>query len=146
MKNFNLNLILYLSAFTPLSIALKQSLKSLTYPRFKICMEKFILLYEATGFDIKKSIKCIENKFNSYELEIFISLLKQGEREGKLIESLERYNETLELSYFKYIKRQTSKQLTYVSLGTVLLLGNIALVVMYPLVIEIINSLGTIFS
>lgn len=109
-------------------------------------MEKFILLYEATGFDIKKSIKCIENKFNSYELEIFISLLKQGEREGKLIESLERYNETLELSYFKYIKRQTSKQLTYVSLGTVLLLGNITLVVMYPLVIEIINSLGTIFS
>lgn len=109
-------------------------------------MEKFVALYEATGFDIKKSIKCLEDKFDSYELEMFISILKQGEKEGKLIESLERYNETLELSYFKYIKRQTSKQLIYVSLGTVLVLGNIALVVMYPLVIEIMNSLSTMFS
>lgn len=141
-----MNLILYLSAYTPLKTALKESLKSLTYSRFKTAMYKFVSMYEATGYNIEKAIKCVENKFGSYELQIFIGLLKQGEKEGNLVESLERYNETLELSYFKYIKRQTSKQLTYVSLGTVLLLGNIALVVMYPLVIEIINSLGTIFS
>ena len=146
IRNFNLNLVLYLSAYTPLKTALKYSIKALSYERFLKSMEKFVYLYEATGYNLIKSIRELENKFDSHELCMFLNLLKQGEKEGKLIENLERFGETLELSYFKYVKRQSSKQLAYVSIGTVLLLGNIALIVMYPLAIEIINSLQTIFS
>lgn len=146
IRNFNLNLVLYLSAYTPLKTALKYSIKALSYERFSKSMEKFVYMYEATGYNLIKSIRELENKFDSHELYMFLNLLKQGEKEGKLIENLERFGETLELSYFKYVKRQSSKQLAYVSIGTVILLGNIALVVMYPLAIEIINSLQTIFS
>lgn len=146
IRNYNLNLVLYLSAYTPLKTALKYSVKSLSNGRFKLAMERFAYIYEATGYNLKKSTKVLKDKFDSNELNMFLSILEQGEKEGKLIENLDRFGETLELSYFKYLKRQNSKQLAYLSIGTVLILGNMALVVMYPLAMEIINSLQTIFS
>ena len=76
---------------------------------------------------------------------MFNNLLKQGEKEGKLIEYLERFDETLELSYFKYLKRQGDKQLLYVIMGCMISLGSMSIVVIYPMIIDIINNLQKIF-
>jgi hypothetical protein len=77
---------------------------------------------------------------------MFLSILRQGEKEGKLVENLERFDETLELSYFKYLKRQSEKQLIYIVLGVMASLGSMSLVVTYPMVIDIMNNLQQIFS
>lgn len=145
IKNFNLNLILYLSCYAPLKTALRNSINSLSYPRIIKAFNRFVYIYEATGYNLFKASKEIEKKFNSYELNMFINLLKQGEKEGKLIENLERFDETLELSYFKYLKRQSDKQLVYVIIGCMLSLGSMSLVVIYPMIIDIMNNLQKIF-
>ena len=145
IKNLNLNLILYLSCYAPLKTALKESIKSLSYSRIVDAFNRFAFVYEANGYNLSKASQQIEEKFNSYELRMFINLLKQGEKEGKLIENLERFDETLELSYFKYLKRQGDKQLLYVIMGCMISLGSMSIVVIYPMIIDIINNLQKIF-
>lgn len=146
IKNLNLNLILYLSCYTPLKEAIMKAINSLTYPRIIGCLKRFVYIYELNGYNLTSALRVIEEKFSSYELNMFLSLLKQGEKEGKLVENLERFDETLELSYFKYLKRQSEKQLVYILLGIMASLGSMSLTVIYPMVIDIMNNLQQIFS
>lgn len=146
IKNLNLNLILYLSCYTPLKEALIKSINSLTYERIIGCFKRFVYVYELNGYNLTNALKVIEEKFSSYELNMFLNILRQGEKEGKLVENLERFDETLELSYFKYLKRQSEKQLIYIVFGIMASLGSMSLVVIYPMVIDIMNNLQQIFS
>ena len=77
---------------------------------------------------------------------MFLQILIQSENEGCIIENLKRFSETLELSYSKYLRSVANKRLGLVVSGTVLMLINIILVSMYPIVIQVINNLQTIFS
>jgi hypothetical protein len=70
----------------------------------------------------------------------------QGENEGEIIESLERYKEVLEINYFKYLKRKGATKTLYVTLGTVVSLINLVLVVMYPIIMQVFNNLQLIFA
>jgi len=146
LKNLTSNLILCLSTYAPLKLAFKNAGKALRYKRFIITFEDFIRDYEMNGYNLNKALKRLEEKFDSYDLSVFTSLLRQGEREGNLIENLERFSETLDLNYFKYLKRQSAKRLLYVTLGTVLSLINIMLVVMYPIIVKVMGNLQSIFS
>jgi len=79
----------------------------------------------------------------------FLRLLRsliQGDAEGNLLENLEKFAETLELNYFKYLKKKSAERLMYVTLGTVISLVDIVLVVMYPIFKQVIDNLQVIFS
>lgn len=146
LKSVTLNLILGLSTYAPFKTVLKAANDAITYPRFKEAFSNFIKTYEANGYELNKALLMLENKFYSYELTVFTSLIRQGEKEGSLVENLERFVSTLDLNYFKYLKRQTAKRLLYVTFGTVLSLLNIILIIMYPIVIKVMTNLEVIFS
>lgn len=146
IKNFTNSIVLSLSAYGTLEYALNIAKNTLTYPRFIQEVDKFIYEYKMHGYNIKQAALGLEKKFNSYELSLFLSTLIQGDSEGNLLEDLEKFSETLELNYFKYLKKKSAERLMYVTLGTVLSLVNIVLVVMYPMFKQVVDNLQVIFS
>ena len=138
--------MLSLSAYSTLEYALSIAKKTITYPRLVVEFEKFIYEYKMNGYNIKQAAINLQKKFNSYELSLFVSTLIQGDNEGNLLEDLEKFSETLELNYFKYLKKKSAERLLYVTLGTILSLVNIVLVVMYPMFKQVIDNLQIIFS
>lgn len=145
LKGLVNSLTICLSAHTMLKDALDISVKSLGYKRLREELQKFVRSYEVYGYDIQKASNVLDGKFESYELDMFIGILKQSEKEGNVLENLEKFSTILDLSYFKYLKRQSAKRLFSMTLGTVLLLVDIALIVMYPIFVQVIQNLQTIF-
>lgn len=146
IKNLTNSIVLSLSAYGTLEYALNIAKNTLTHPRFILEFDKFIYEYKMHGYNIKQAAINLEKKFDSYELSLFLSTLIQGDAEGNLLENLEKFSETLELNYFKYLKKKSAERLMYVTLGTVLSLVNIVLVVMYPIFKQVIDNLQVIFS
>lgn len=146
IKNLTNSIVLSLSAYGTLEGALSIAKNTLTHPRFIAAFEKFIYEYKMYGYNIKQAAMNLENKFKSYELSLFLSTLVQGDAEGNLLENLEKFSETLELNYFKYLKKKSAERLMYVTLGTVISLVNIVLAVMYPIFKQVIDNLQVIFS
>ena len=135
-----------LSASLSLEDAIKSSVNVITYKRLKNAYERFIIDYRISSYNIRKSVNLLKEKFNYYELELFVSTLINGEREGNIIESLEKYNMILDISYSKYLSKENSKRLLYLTFGTIISLINIIIIVMYPLFIEMTANLQKIFS
>ena len=146
LKKLTNSIVLSLSAYGTLEYALNVGRKTLAYKRFQQEFDKFIYEYKMYGYNIKQAAINLENKFNSYELSLFLSTLIQGDIEGNLLEDLEKFSEMLELNYFKYLKKKSAERLMYVTLGTVITLVNIILIVMYPIFMQVIDNLQVIFS
>ena len=146
IKNITNSIVLSLSAYGTLEYALNIAKGTLTHPRFILAWDKFIYEYKMYGYNIKQASINLEKKFKSYELSLFLSTLIQGDAEGNLLENLEKFADTLELNYFKYLKKKSAERLMYVTLGTVISLVDIVLVVMYPIFKQVIDNLQVIFS
>jgi len=134
-----------LSASLTLEEAIKSSGNVITYKRLKNAYEKFIIDYKVSSYNIRKAINLLREKFNYYEMELFVSTLINSEREGNIIQSLEKYNMILDISYSKYLSKENSKRLLYLTFGTIISLINIIIIVMYPLFIEMSSNLQMIF-
>ena len=146
IKNITNSIVLSLSAYGTLENALSTARATLTHTRFILAWDKFIYEYKMYGYNIKQASINLEKKFKSYELSLFLSTLIQGDAEGNLLENLEKFCDTLELNYFKYLKKKSAERLMYVTLGTVISLVDIVLVVMYPIFKQVIDNLQVIFS
>lgn len=146
LKNITNNLILYLSSYTSLKDSLNKIQSTIKNKRLYVAYEIFLKEYNMNGYKLNSPAKKLEAKFESYELSLFLGTLIQGDREGNVLEAILKYKETLELNYFKYLKKKTATRLMYVTLGTILSLINIILIVMYPILMQVMNSLQIIFS
>lgn len=146
IKNLTSSIILNLSAYATLEQSLTSSAKVLEYKRFEEAYNKFIYEYKMSGYNLKDASLRFEKQFLSYELSLFLSTLVQGSIEGNLLENMEKLSETLELNYFKYLKKKSQERLLYVTLGTVISLVNIILIVMYPIFKQVVDNLQIIFS
>ena len=146
LKNIVNSIILCLSSSATLHDSLTKSISVVKYKRFREAYEVFVKEYDMNGYKLKIPAQTLENKFKIYELTLFLGTLIQGEKEGNLLESLEKYSNTLELNYFKYLKRRTSQNLLYVTFGTILSLINIVSIVMYPIIVQVLNNLQLIFT
>lgn len=135
-----------LSASLTLEDAIKSSADVITYKRLKSAYDLFTINYKVTSYSIIKSINILKEKFNYYEMELFASTLINSEREGNIVQALEKYNMILDISYSKYLAKENSKRLLYLTFGTIISLINIIIIVMYPLFIEMTANLQMIFS
>lgn len=146
IKNVNSNIILCLNASIPLKDALKHVCNYIEYKRFKLHFQKFAENYEKYKFNLKKASLNFTSKFVSNELNEFIDVVVQNENNGSLAESLEQYNDLLDIKYNKYIKSQADKRLMYVVIGTIVMLFNIITIILYPIAMQVLESLQIIFS
>lgn len=145
IKNLTANLMLIISSSAPIKDIFGLSLFSLKQTRFKDKYKHFIYNYEHNGYALKDALRRLESKFDSYELSLFINTVLDLEKQGNMLEGLEKLFQTMELSYFKYLKRKQENRLLYVVFGTILILINITLLIMYPIFNEVISNLGVIF-
>ena len=145
-KNVNSNLILCLNASIPLKDALKYVCTYIEYKRVELYFKKFSEDYEKYKFNIKKASLILLSKFSSLELRDFVDVLVQNENNGNIVEALEQYSEMLDIAYSKYVKSQSDKRLIYVVMGTILMLFNIMAIILYPIAIQVFESLQIIFS
>ncbi len=146
ISNIVQSLILSLSAGLSLYNALKISINSIKYPRLKKEYTKFVDNYMLYNFNINKSTQEFSSKFDSYEFNMFLSILIQSQNQNSIIEILENFNSNLELSYFKYLKLNATKKMLMIVLSTIIILVNTILIVMYPMVSQIGENLNVIFS
>ena len=101
LKIINFNLMLQISAYVPFKDALKGAINQINDKDIRKHFNKFVYDYEVMGYSIKKPSEKLMTKFRSEELASFIQVLIQCENEGSIVENLERFNTTLEMSYFK---------------------------------------------
>lgn len=146
LRNIVNSMIISLSASLTLEEALKSSITSIDYKRLRAEFENFIESYKTYGYNMRKAINSIIEKFTYYEIELFTSTLLNSENDGNISQSLEKYNMVLDISYSKYLSKENSKRLLYLTFGTVLALVNIIIIVMYPMFIEVAENLQVIFS
>lgn len=139
-------IIISLSASLTLEDSIKSCVEIIDYIRLKKEFEIFIRNYRTYGYNMRKAINILKQKFNYYEVELFLSTLLNGESDGNLLESLEKYNMVLDMSYSKYLAKEKSNRLLYLTFGTILSLINIIIIVMYPMFIEVTENLKMIFS
>lgn len=81
ISNIVQSLILSLSINMPLQDSLLLSVNSVKYDRFKVNYQKFVNDYLMYNLNIKKSIEEFSQKFNSYEFNMFLSVLSDFDKE-----------------------------------------------------------------
>ena len=145
ISNIVQSLIISLSASVPLKEALKISVNVVKYDRFKKAYEKFINDYIMYNLNMRMAVENFSKKFNSYEFNMFISILSDLDKEGNMVEGLEIFSGTLENLYFKYLRYKAGKNFLLVSFSTIISLINIFAVVAYPMFIQISDGLRSIF-
>lgn len=139
-------LIISLSASLTLENSIKTSIMAIDYIRLRKEFEAFLNNYRTYGYNMRKAINIFKERFNYYEVELFTSALLNAENDGNIIHSLEKYNMVLDISYSKYLARENSKRMLYLTFGMVLSLINIIIIIMYPMFIEVSENLQVIFS
>ena len=140
------SIIISLSASLPLYDSLKSATVVIDNKRLKKEYELFITNYKAYGYNMKRAINDLKEKFEYYEMDLFASTLLNSEVDGNVIKSLDKFNMVLDISYSKYLASENSKRLIYVTLGTVISLANIIIIVMYPVFMEVSSNLQFIFK
>lgn len=140
------NLNISLSCKIPLYECLKLAKETIKYKRFKESFELYINDYIMYNFNMTKAIDNLKMKFDSYELDMFLSILFQGDKEGNIVDAMQVFSETLELSYFKYLKYKEAQRITFVTFASVISLLNITIIAIYPVIIQITENLSKIFS
>ena len=146
LKNITNNLILYLSSYTSLKDSLNLIKPTIKNKRLYLAYDMFLKEYNMNGYKLSLPSRNLESKFESYELSLFLTSIIQGDKEGNVLDAVLKYKETLEFNYFKYLKKKASTRLLYVTFGTILSLINIVLVVMYPILMQVMDSLQIVFS
>ena len=140
------NLRLALSCNIPLNESLKYVKNNIKYKRFRESFEVFTNDYLMYNFNIIKAVDNFKLKFNSYEFNMLLNIVVQGEKEGKMVESLTIFSETLDLSYFKYLKYNEAKRVIFVTVAAIFSLINIAILAVYPIIVQISENLQNIFN
>lgn len=140
------NLRLALSCNIPLNESLKYVKNNIKYKRFRESFEVFTNDYLMYNFNIIKAVDNFKLKFNSYEFNMLLNIVVQGEKEGKMVESLSIFSETLDLSYFKYLKYNETKRVLFVTISAIISLINISILAVYPIIVQISENLQNIFN
>ena len=117
---------------------------SITHKRLKKEFENFIYEYKLYNLDIKKALKNLNQKFNFLEFNSLVNLLIQIDLEGKFEEIIEVYLKNLEISYFKYVKYRKSKMFFVIIVSSIISIINLSLVSIYPIIVELTDSINKI--
>lgn len=125
--------------------ALKIGSNTLKYQRFIINYNKFVDDYLMYNLNLKRAIEPFSKKFNSYEFNMFLSVISDLDNPNSMLERLEIFSKTLESLYFKYLRYKAEKNFLIASLTTVVSLINIFLLAGYPMAVQISSGFENLF-
>ena len=141
-----LNLELMLTANIPLYNSLKDSCVYLKKDRFQKWYKNFIEKYRIYNFDIKKASSTLIEKFNYEETNIIINILAENQSLENIIDLLDTFKDTISLKIYSNIKYYYLKDTYSIFFITILLLIISFIIVIYPISVQIINSLNIMLT
>ena len=145
ISNIVQSLILSLETSMNIHQALMVSYNTLKYKRFKDNYKKFVDNYMLYNLNTAKALEEFSRKFNSYEFNMFVSILLDSNKNIGLKEGLETFSKTLDIVYFKYLRYKLEKNFLIVSVFIVVSLINIFLLVGYPMIMQISDGFKNLF-
>lgn len=136
---------LQLSAHITLKESLKKQFEICENKDFKRAMLAFSTKYELSELSVEKAIQELKSKFELTEINMFCNALKEYNKVENIKEVLENLSEMLRKKYIDKLKQTTRTKILYITCGVVVALGNIILIIFYPLFISIGQGFNTIF-
>ena len=146
LLNVSNSISLQLSANITLKDSLKKQFEICKNKDFRKAMLEFATKYELSELNIEKSIKELQNKFDILEVNMFCNALMEYNKTGSIVEVLENLSEVLKDKYINKLKEDTRTKIVYITCGVILALGNIILIIFYPLFMSLGQGFNTIFN
>ncbi len=130
----------------PLYEAMKRCSDVIQYKRFKDNYITFIEELRIYNFEISKPSKKLLDKFDYDEVYSLVNILKESKRNDSIIALLDTLKSTISTKIYSNTKNYYLKDTYGIMFLTVLLLLSCFLVVIYPISVQILNSLNIILS
>lgn len=146
LLNVSNSISLQLSANIMLKDSLKKQFEICKNKDFRRAMLEFSTKYELSELNTEKPLQDLKNKFDILELNMFCNALMEYNKVENIIEVLENLSEILKVKYIERLREATRTKILYITCGVVLALGNIILLIFYPLFISLGQGFNTIFN
>ena len=102
--------------------------------------------YELSELNVENAIQELKAKFDILEINMFCNALKEYNKVENIKEILDNLSEMLKKKYIDKLKEKTRIKILYITCGVIIALGNIILIIFYPLFISIRQGFNTIFN
>lgn len=136
---------LQLSAHITLKDSLKRQFEICKNKDFKRAMLAFSTKYELSELSVEKAVQELKSKFDITEINMFCNALKEYNKVENIKEVLDNLSEMLRKKYMEKLKRTTREKVLYITCGVIVALGNIIMIIFYPMFISIGQGFNTIF-
>lgn len=136
---------LQLSAHITLKDSLKRQFEICKNKDFKKAMLAFSTKYELSELSVEKAIQELKEKFAITEINMFCNALKEYNKVENIKEVLDNLSEMLRKKHIEKLKQTTREKVLYITCGVIVALGNIVLIIFYPMFISIGQGFNTIF-
>ena len=130
----------------PLYEAMKRCSDVIQYRRFKDNYITFIEELRIYNFEMSKPSRNLLDKFDYDEVYSLVNILKESKRNDSIIALLDTLKSTISIKIYSNTKNYYLKDTYGIMFLTVLLLLSCFLVVIYPISVQILNSLNIILS
>lgn len=137
---------LQLSAHITLKDSLKKQFEICKNNDFKKAMLALSTKYELSELSVEKAIQELKSNFDILEVNMFCNSLKEYNKVENIKEILDNLSEILKKRYIDRLKEATRTKILYITCGVILALGNIILIIFYPLFVSIGQGFNTIFN
>ena len=137
---------LQLSAHITLKDSLKKQFEICKNKDFKKAMLALSTKYELSELNVENAIQELKSKFDILEINMFCNALKEYNKVENIKEILDNLSEMLKKKYIDKLKERTRIKILYITCGVIIALGNIILIIFYPLFISIRQGFNTIFN
>ena len=137
---------LQLSSHMTLKDSLKYQYKNCKNKDFKKAMIEFSTCYELSGLNIDTAVKTLNDKFDILEVQMFCNAMSEYNQTGNIIDILDNLSVTLGEKQIDRLKDNTRQKILYITLGVIIALGNIIMLVFFPLFISLEQGFNNIFK
>lgn len=134
-----------LSSGISLEIALKNLPELCKNKEFSDLLTNLYLEYELDKFTIGSYGKELERRFNYSEIKMFVSAVKQQNQYTSMIELIDNLINILRERYIEFLEDATKSKMAIMTLGVFVIVINIALLGVYPVLVESFNAINMMF-
>jgi len=134
-----------LSSGISLEIALKNLPELCKNKEFSDLLTNLYLEYELDKFTIGNYGTELERRFNYSEIKMFISAIRQQNQHTSMIELVDNLIEMLRERYIEFLEDATKSKMAIMTLGVFVIVINIAMLGVYPVLVESFNAINMMF-
>ena len=140
------SICLQLSAGVSLKSSLKKQYENCKNKDMRKSFLEFSTKYELSELNIVESTKVLSDKYDILEMNMFCRALETYNETTRIEDVLDNLYQMLKKRNVERIKQNTLTKVLYITFGVVTALGNIILIIFYPLFLNIGQGFNSVFK